>query len=139
MLVEERWRLVFGVLEAKTKEQAMVRLEIAVPCILHLKNRVSKAIIHRLLQKGLFYRDGDKHATSEMVIQVKSYINEQLFGEPEAPSSWQFPIDDEGVMGEIKLSNWRARRIVDELDSLVDISISLSLSLKRVREIDGKT
>jgi hypothetical protein len=40
-----------------------------------------------------------------MVIQVESYLNEQLFGEPEAPSSWRFPIDDEGVMGEINLSN----------------------------------
>jgi hypothetical protein len=35
LLVEERWCLVIGVLEAKTKEQAMVRLEKAVPCILH--------------------------------------------------------------------------------------------------------
>ncbi len=54
LLVEERWRLIIGVLEAKTKKEAMVRLEKAVPCILHLENRVSEAIIHRLLQKGLF-------------------------------------------------------------------------------------
>jgi hypothetical protein len=40
-----------------------------------------------------------------MVIQVEAYLNEQIFGEPEAPSRWQFAIEY-GVIGEIKFSNW---------------------------------
>ncbi len=46
LLTEEQYHLVFSNLEAKTKEEAMVRLEKAVPCILHLENRVSETIIH---------------------------------------------------------------------------------------------
>jgi hypothetical protein len=73
LLTEERYRLVIGILEGKTKEEAMVQLEKAVPCILHLENRVSETIIHQLLQKGLFFRDGNNHATSDMVLQIEAY------------------------------------------------------------------
>jgi hypothetical protein len=40
---------------AKTKEDAMILLEKAVPCILHLENRVSECLIHVLLLKALSY------------------------------------------------------------------------------------
>ncbi len=48
LLVEERYKIIVGVLNAKTKEEAMIWMEKAAPCLLHLENRPSEAIVHRL-------------------------------------------------------------------------------------------
>jgi hypothetical protein len=63
LLTEHRFGLLKGMLEAKTMEAAMILLEKAVPCILHLENRVSECIIRMLLIKALSYIEDDSHAT----------------------------------------------------------------------------
>ena len=50
-------------------------------------------------------------------------INERFFGSPECPSTWKFPVEDDGTMGDFKFANWRARRIVLHYDDLVDICL----------------
>jgi hypothetical protein len=49
-------------------------------------------------------------------------MNESIFGEPDAPSGWKFPYE-ENKLGDVKFSNWRARRIIEEFHHLVDLSI----------------
>jgi hypothetical protein len=82
LLAEERYKIITGVLNAKTKEEAMIRLEKAAPCLLHLENRPSEAIIHRIFLYGLEQREGNAHATEQMILQVEEYFNEVMFGEP---------------------------------------------------------
>jgi len=67
--------LLNGVLEAKTKEDATILLEIAVPCILHLENRVSECLIRMLLLKALLYMEDDNHALNYYIFQVEKYMN----------------------------------------------------------------
>jgi hypothetical protein len=43
-------------------------------------------------------------------------INESPFGLPGTPSNWKFPLNEDGTMGELKFSNWRARRILEHLN-----------------------
>ena len=82
------------------------------------------------------YQEGDNHAASEMILNVEKYINTTVFGEPEAPSNWQFPFE-EGLFGDIKFANWRARRIIDELDQLVDICIPVNQMIERLQWRDN--
>ena len=121
LITEYRYALLKGLCEAKTKEEAMILLEKAVPCLLHLENRVSECIIRMLLLRALEFVEDDTHATAEYILEVERYINEKIFGEPDAPSGWKFPYED-NKLGEVKFSNWRARRIIEEFDVLVECS-----------------
>jgi len=121
LITEYRYALLKGLCEAKTKEEAMILLEKAVPCLLHLENRVSECIIRMLLLRALEFVEDDTHATVEYILEVERYINEKIFGEPDAPSGWKFPYED-NKLGEVKFSNWRARRIIEEFDGLVECS-----------------
>ncbi len=122
LLTELCFGLLQGVLQAKTKEEAMIKLEKAVPCIWHLENQVSECIICMLIIKALSYVEDDSHALTSYILEVERYINETIFGEPGAPSGWKFPYED-NQLGEVKFSNWRARKIIEEIDGLVDLSI----------------
>ena len=51
LLMEERYRLITHVLDASNLEESMIQFEKAVPCLLHLENRISEIIIYHLLQK----------------------------------------------------------------------------------------
>ncbi len=105
LISEWRYSLLKGVLEAKTKEDAMILLEKAVPCILHLENRVSECLICMLLLKALSYLEDDNHALNHYILQVEKYMNESIFREPDAPSVWKFP-HEENKLGDVKFSNW---------------------------------
>jgi len=62
-------------------------------------------------------------ATEDLMVAVEVIFNEKVFGSPGSPSNWKFPLESDGTMGEIKLSNWRARRVIEEIDSLIDYCI----------------
>ena len=86
-------------------QDAMIKLEQAVSCILHLENRCSECIVHHLLLKGLHHREGNPAAVKETVTEVEHLFNRFLFGDDETPSNWRLPIED-GVLGEVKFTNW---------------------------------
>ena len=123
LLTENTYTIMCKVLAAKSLEEAMIKLEKAIPCLLHLENRSSEAIINRLIHKGWELREDSPQAIQQFISAIETIINEQFFGSPECPSSWKFPIEDDGTMGDFKFANWRARRIVFYYDSLVEICL----------------
>ena len=60
--------------------------------------------------------------SEELFIGVQTLMNESLFGSPQCPSNWKFPVQDDGTMGVIKFANWRARRVIENIDGFVDIA-----------------
>jgi hypothetical protein len=92
-------------------------LEKALPCLFYLENRSSEAIIYHILHRGMELREGNKQFTKHLIREVERIVNQEMFGEPRLPSNWQFPLKDDGTIGDIKLANWHARRIVDRIDS----------------------
>jgi hypothetical protein len=123
LLLENTYSIMCKVLAAKSLEEAMIKLEKAIPCLLHLENRSSEAIINRLVHKGWELREDSPQAIKQFVSSIEKKINEQFFGSPECPSSWKFPIEDDGTMGNFKFANLCARRIVFYYDSLVEICL----------------
>jgi hypothetical protein len=121
LIMEQRYSIIKGVLEAKNEDR-MILIEKAIPCLLHLENRISEAIIRLILLRALHFFEDDTHATAEFILEVERYVNEKIFGEPDAPSGWKFPYEEKRL-GEVKFSNWRARRIIEEFDGLADLCI----------------
>ena len=101
----------------------MIRLEQALPCLLHLENRTSEAIIAHLLRAGYNLREGNKEQTDQYIAAVQLIINEGIFGNPGCASNWIYPINKDGSMGDTKFANWRARRIVERIDDIIEVCL----------------
>ncbi len=53
LLIEQQFLLLSNVLSETSLEVAMIKLEKAIPCLLHLENRISDAMITFLFQWGI--------------------------------------------------------------------------------------
>jgi len=69
-----------SIINAKTLEDAMIWLEQALPCLLHLENHTSEAIIEHLLWHGLNLREGDKGAMDHLISEAQHFVNTEIFG-----------------------------------------------------------
>ncbi len=112
------------ILSANNLNNAMIKLEKALPCLLHLENRSSAVMIWHLLRGGLELCKGNEEAKEQLVRAVQRIVNKEMFGEPGAPSNWQFSMGEDGRIGDLKLANWRARCIVHHINSVVNICIT---------------
>jgi hypothetical protein len=118
LLVENSFVLLDCVLKAKNLDEAMIRLEQALPCLLHLQNRTAEAIIEHLLRRAFLLREGDAAATQQLISSVETFINNEIFGSAGCSSLWSLPLNADGTLGKIKFANWRARRVIDEIEQI---------------------
>jgi hypothetical protein len=123
LLVEQSFLLLDSIINATNFDEAMIRLEQALPCLLHLENRSSETIIEHLLRRGLRLREGNKAATEELIAAVERIMNEEIFGMVGCSSLWSFPLNENGTIAKIKFANWRARRVINEIDQIIDVCI----------------
>ncbi len=123
LLVEKRYHLILSILDCSNLDEAMIRLEQALPCLLHLENRPSETIIEWVLRFGLALCEGSNQEITAFIAEIESIINENIFGSVGCASNWKFPINDDGTMGKVKLANWHARKILQEIGAIVNCSI----------------
>lgn len=135
LLAEQAYSLLKKVVECNNLDEAMILIEKALPCLLHLENRTSEAMIGRLFRRGFELREGDKEATEALQIDIEKTINERIFGQVDCPSNWQYPKKDDGTLGAIKFANWRARQIVEEIDGLIDVCVTTDEERQRWKEV----
>jgi len=81
-------------------------------------------MVFHLLMKAVRQHYGNGTLTNELMVGVERIINEYFFGTPGSPSNWKFPINSDGTMGDIKFANWRARRVVQHIDSIIELAVS---------------
>jgi hypothetical protein len=120
LLSERAFELANEVLGSNNLEQAMVKLDKTIPCLLHLDNCSSEALIAHLFHRGILLHEDCAEATSQLIMDLELIINQELFGSPRCPSNWKFPLNTDETMAEIKFANWWARRIVEHSNSFVD-------------------
>jgi uncharacterized protein CbrC (UPF0167 family) len=123
LMIEKKYELLTHILAASNLDEAMIRLEQALPCLLHLENRTSETLIEHLLRRGLSLREGDRRRTTEFIQSVEDIMNQSIFGSVGCSSNWKFPLSDDGTMGKVKLANWRARRVIEEIVDIVHVCI----------------
>jgi hypothetical protein len=126
LITEERYKIIKPITEEANLERAMIKLEKAIPCLLHLENRSSEALLTHLLHRGLSIREGNRDECNQLMCAIEKLLNESVFGTEEAPSGWQFPVNPNNTMGEIKFANWRARRVISCSEQLINLCIPVA-------------
>ena len=61
-------------------EKAMILVEMAIPCILHMENCVGERILKLLLIEGVNEHDSDKQAQEELIQNVQDTVNKKILG-----------------------------------------------------------
>jgi hypothetical protein len=123
-MIEMRYKVLKEVLEKASIEEAMIKLEKALPCLLQLENHISDHILTLLLRVSLNILKGEKEASGNFIKAIEDLVNKSYFGRPGCKSNWKFPINDDGSMGEVKFASWCARRVIEHFDQLVDACIT---------------
>ena len=118
---------------SKRPEHALFLLMQAIPCVLHLENRVSLKTITMLIIDGVSAASQGtlfEHIASEVdrvaqyVSMVELIVNRSILGSETSPSQWRLPYDkQEKKVGTITLENWRSRNLVGQLELLVEVSV----------------
>jgi hypothetical protein len=127
--------LLYGV---KGKDVALFLLIDAVPCILHLENRIGLKILTRLLTIGLShalmgttYRYDTEGVETSEAGRMKAYfaevhrvVNCEILGTTASPAQWDCPRDDKKKeIAAITMDNVRTRKIIDGIEKLVVVCL----------------
>ncbi len=80
--------------------------------------------LHRSLDStffchGILLHEDSTKATSQLITDLELIVNQELFGSPRCPSNWKFPLNTDGMMGEINFANWRAQIIIEHSNSFI--------------------
>ena len=113
-----------------TYEDAMILLEEAIPCILHLRNRTGEKMVKEILKLGIELRNNEKNKINVMAESVNQFLNEMVWGTKERKSQYKIPLEmgkgkSKGnvVLGDMTLPNYRVQAIVSQLERLIDICV----------------
>ena len=105
-------------------EGSMILIEQAIPCILHMENRVGEKMLKLLLIDGANERDSDKSALSEMIEQVNEVVNSQILGTQRRKSNWTVNLTKEGTVAEQPMTNNHTRKIINNFELILPICVS---------------
>ena len=96
-------------------------VELLIPCILHLENRVGEKIISIIIKKGTdLYDLGRKE---DFIEQLSKTFQTQVFGTVESPSQWKLRYSKDGghlTLYAIQLRNNATRCCLDTIDVIIE-------------------
>jgi hypothetical protein len=100
-------------------------LELLIPCILHLENRVGEKLITAILRKALDLQD--LASKEEFIQELQRTLQTKIFGTENAPSQWKLRYDKEAGTGtisleSIQLRNNAARSCVNSIDQIIEVA-----------------
>jgi hypothetical protein len=128
--VEEKLFLIAQALRrgAEGKEAALMLIMQAIPCIMHLENRVGEKLITVLLAMGseIFRRERGLKSLKRYCTAVEHIVNTKILGTLARPKQWKVPLNDKGdAINKVSLSNKKTRQFIDSMDELVNHIFSL--------------
>ena len=92
------------------KEAAMILIEQAIPCILHLENRVAEKIITMLLSLGaeLYQQQRGVKSLTQYATGVQHLVNTTILGTRTRPKQWRLYLGKKNdTILKVSLSNKR--------------------------------
>jgi hypothetical protein len=107
----------------------------AVPCILHMENRIGLKFLTLLLTEGLtnavekkLYQDlfpnSEKKRRVKLLEDAEQYINKIVLGTRRNPAQWECPTENQKKeIGTICMDNNRTRKVVTQLLGLIKICV----------------
>ncbi len=91
---------------AEGKEAALMLIKQAIPCIMHMKNRIGGKIITMLLAIGAKrFQPGSRSMSLKNYIEhMERIVRTRILGICLHPKQWKFPTSDDGKeVGQVKL------------------------------------
>ena len=105
-------------------EGSMILIEQAIPCVLHMENRVGEKILQLLLIDGANERDSDKVALTKMIDDVNEIVNTKILGTRRRRSNWKVNLTKEGTVADQPMTNNHTRKIVNGFEHLVSVCVT---------------
>jgi hypothetical protein len=110
LMVEQQLKLISeavarGVIR---KDAALMLIEQAIPCIMHLENRVGEKLITVLLAMGAerFQRQRGVKSPSRYAVNIQHVANTRILGSAACPKQWKVPLNDSGdSINKVSFSN----------------------------------
>ncbi len=100
-------------------------IELLIPCILHLENRVGEKIITMILRKGLERFPG---IATHYIDELEDVIRRKVLGSTTSPSHWKLrwsrSVDGSHQIEPIQEHNSTVRCMMDSVDVLIDSAFS---------------
>jgi hypothetical protein len=107
---------------AEGKEAALMLIKQAIPCIMHMENRIGEKIITMLLAIGAkrFQRGSRSISLKNYIEHMERIVRTRILGTRLRPKQWKFPTSGDGKeVGQVKLSNKNTRKFIKNLTALV--------------------
>jgi len=98
-------------------------LELLVPCILHLENRVGEKLLTTILRKAI---DLQNNGQKEHFLKAMQHtFQSKIFGSDNSPSQWKLryekgPGDGNITLESIQMRNNMARRCISSIDEIIE-------------------
>jgi len=94
--------------EGVDKVPLIAFIELLIPCILHLKNRVGEKIINMIIRFGFQKR---QQSPTEFIRNLQQLFRTEVLGTPECPSQWKVPFSTD-TDGSVKIEPIQERNTV---------------------------
>jgi hypothetical protein len=108
------------------KEAALMLISQAIPCIMHLENRVGEKMITVLLSMAAdIYRKKTNTTTinTRFASNIQSVVNTRILGSVHHPKHWKVPFNEKGdCVSKVSFSNSKTRLFIDNLHVLIDFT-----------------
>jgi len=107
------------------KEAALMLISQAIPCIMHLENRVGEKIITVLLARAAEKFQRGRTLGATFLQSIEDIVNTKILGTETRPKQWKVPLNEKGdSIAKVSLSNNKTRIFLDNILHLVDFVFS---------------
>lgn len=122
-----------------SRSEVMSRIMRYVPCIMHVENRCGIKMFEMVLseglsnaQGGLIYLNGDNDTITKQqetyISEIEKHMNEKVLGSEGNIAQYRLPVEkatgEPTKIGTVKMENYQMRRVIDNLDDIIDISVT---------------
>jgi hypothetical protein len=109
------------------KEAAMLLISQAIPCILHLENRVGEKLVTVLLAMAAnkYQQRSNCRTLTRFANIIQDIFNTRILGSFTRPSQWKLPLSAKGdSVAKVSLTNKKTRLVVDNILHLINFTFS---------------
>jgi hypothetical protein len=107
------------------EEAALMLISQAIPCIMHLENRVGEKIITVLLVRATEKCQNGRTIGATFLKNVQDLVNTKILGSETRPKQWKVPLNEKGdSIAKVSLSNAKTRIFIENILQLIDFVFS---------------
>jgi hypothetical protein len=118
------------------KEAAMILISQAIPCIMHLENRVGEKLVTVLLAMAAnkYQERTNTRTLTQFAIHVQNIFNTKILGSMTRPSQWKLPMSAKGdQVSKVSFSNKKTRLVIHNITHLICFTFSAAEDEERKR------